>query len=529
VPPDVFANRSQTWRAALVLAASSTRIDLARLGKAAYGAVKARKNTFNDRGETTMTTFGTGARAWLAAVSLLALGAAACSKTEAPAPAAEAAAPAKPSDNQAWPAAAVADPTKLGFTADGLAALDARMAKSVADQDVAGMVTILVKDGDVAQFKAYGLQGGDKPMTQDSLFRIYSMSKPITGVAMMQLYEQGKWTLDDPITKFAPELAGLKVLTYDKAGKVVIGKDGKPVLVNPTKPATMRQLMSHTAGFAYGLCCEDPANKAFREQGVLASKNLDEMMTKIAGIPLLYDPGTRWSYSAAVDIQGYLVQKLSGQKFGDYLKANVLTPLGMNDTAFYVSEAQKPRFTDVYHWDKDAKKLAANQDRPDRPGFTDPNRLESGGGGLVSTTHDYARLCEMFLQKGELGGKRVLKPETVALMAQNQIGDLTVSLDGTRANGPAGVGFGLDFAVYGDQAVTGQPYGKGTFYWGGAAGTWFWIDPVNNLFFVGMIQSMGGARPDAMNFRNESAALVYAALPGSAPAPAAPAEPAKKP
>jgi len=467
-------------------------------------------------------TWRWGARVLLAAASFAVL--AACDAAKPAAPAAEVAA-AKPSDAQAWPAAAVADPATLGFTAEGLAALDARMAKSVADGDVAGMVTILGHKGDIAQFKAYGVQSGDPktgaPMTTDSLFRIYSMSKPITGVAMMQLYEQGKWQLDDPVTKYVPELANLKVLTW-KDGKPVAGKDGKPVLVDPSAPPTMRQLMSHTAGFAYGLSGDDSANTAFRDQEVLASKDLDEMMTKIEGIPLLYDPGTRWSYSVSVDIQGYIVQKLSGQKFGDYLKANIFTPLGMNDTAFYVSEAQKPRFTDVYHWDKDKGALVRNEDRPDRPGFTDPNRLESGGGGLVSSTHDYARLCQMFLNKGELGGNRVLKPETVALMSQNAIGDLGIYSDGTTANpGRPGQKFGLDFAIYVDPAAGENPYGKDTYYWGGAAGTWFWIDPVNDLFFIGMIQSMGGARPDAMNYRADSAKLVYEALAAAAaPAPA---------
>ena len=466
-----------------------------------------------------------GASALLAAASFAVL--AACSEKPA-APAAETAAAAKPSDDQAWPAAAVADPAKVGFTAEGLAALDARMAKSVADGDVAGMVTLLSHKGEVVQFKAYGVQSGDPktgaPMTTDSMFRIYSMSKPITGVAMMQLYEQGKWTLDDPVTKFVPELANLKVLTL-KDNKPVM-KGGKPVLADMKSPPTMRQLMSHTAGLGYGLCCTDPkgtnynpADEQFVKQGVLASKDLEEMITKIAGIPLIYDPGTRWSYSAAVDVQGLIVQRLSGQKFGDYLKANVFTPLGMNDTSFYVHEEQKARFTDVYHWDKDKGALVKNEDRPDRPGFTAPNRMESGGGGLVSTTHDYARLCQMFLNKGTLAGTQVLKPETVALMSQNAIGDLGIYSDGTTANpGRPGQKFGLDFAIYVDPAAGANPYGKDTYYWGGAAGTWFWIDPVNDLFFVGMIQSMGGARPEGMNFRGESATLVYSALAPAAPA-----------
>ena len=324
----------------------------------------------------------------------------------------------------AWPHAAVADPTTLGFTRAGLDALDARLKQSVADGDTAGMTYILMRHGQVANFKAIGQQTPDKPMALDSLFRIYSMSKPITGVAMMQLYEQGKWKLDDPITKHAPELANLKVLTWDSAGKVVTSADGAPVLATPKKPATMRQLMSHTAGFGYGLSGDDPANKAFRDQRVLASSDLDEMMKKIAGIPLMYEPGTKWVYSVAVDIQGYLVQKLSGQKFGDYLKAHVTGPIGMTDTAFYVSSDRKPRFAEVYHWDREQNRLVMNTPRTDRGGFEDPARLESGGGGLVGSTHDYARFCQMLLNKGEIGGRRILKAETVKLMAENHIGGL---------------------------------------------------------------------------------------------------------
>jgi CubicO group peptidase (beta-lactamase class C family) len=464
--------------------------------------------------------------AMLAAVSLLALNA--CNRaaeTETPAAAVEAAAT-TPAHDPAWPAAAVADPTQLGFTAEGLAALDARLAKSVADQDVKGMVALLARNGEVAMFNAYGNATDATPMAKDTIFRIYSMTKPVTGVAMMQLYEQGKWGLDDPISKHAPELAGLKVIQMGADGKPVMGADGKPVLKAPAREPTMRELMTHTAGFGYGLSGDDPVNNAFRETGVLTSANLDEMMTKIAGIPLLYEPGSRWYYSIAVDIQGYLVQKLSGQKLGEYMKANIFTPLGMNDTAFYVSEDRVGRFADVYSWNKDQAKLVANPERPDRPRFTDASRLESGGGGLTSTTHDYARFCQMMLNKGELAGNRILKPETVELMTQNHIGELRLYSDGTNANpGLQGVGFGMDYAVYDDPSVTGLPYGKGTHYWGGAAGTWFWIDPVNDLFFIGMIQSMGGRREGAMDFRGESAKLVYEALAANAPAAPAPAAP----
>ena len=468
--------------------------------------------------------FRLGSRLLMAAASLAVLSA--CSP-EAAKPAEPAAVAAKPSDAQAWPAAAVADPTTLGFTTEGLAALDARLQKSVADGDVAGMVYILGKGGDIAAFNAFGIQSGDPktgtPMTKDSLFRIYSMTKPITGVAMMQLYEKGLWQMDDPVSKHVPELAGLKVLSW-KDGKVEM-KGGKPVLVAASAEPTMRQLMSHTAGFAYGLAGDDPANNAFRDTAVLASANLEEMIAKIKDIPLIYDPGSRWYYSVAVDIQGYIVQKLSGQKLGEYMKANIFTPLGMNDTAFYVAEANVPRFADVYRWDKDAKTLIKNEERPDRPRFTDANRMESGGGGLVGSTHDYARFAQMMLNKGSLAGNTVLKPETVAMMSENHIGELGIYSDGTTANpGRPGQKFGLDFAVYVDPAAGNNPFGAGTYYWGGAAGTWFWIDPANDLFFVGMIQSMGGARPEGMNFREESAKLVYEALKPTAAATSVPAQ-----
>jgi CubicO group peptidase (beta-lactamase class C family) len=323
---------------------------------------------------------------------------------------------------------------------------------------------------------------------------------------MMQLYERGKWKLDDPVTKHLPELAGLKLYKG-------LDDKGAPILGSPSRPPTMREIMSHTAGFGYGLSGDDVVNTAFRDQTVLASANLGEMMQKISGIPLLYEPGERWYYSASVDIQGYIVEKMSGMTLGDYMQKNIFAPLGMKDTAFYVSADRVSRFADVYRWEKDLGKLVVNAERPDRPRFTDPNRMQSGGGGLVSTTHDYARFCQMMLNRGELAGKRVLKPETIDLMTQNHIGDLRLYSDGTNANpGLPGVGFGLDYAVYTDPAAAKAPYGKGTYYWGGAAGTWFWIDPVNDLFFVGMIQRMGGARPDSMNFRDQSANLVYAAL-----------------
>src|SRR5262249_46541731 len=217
--------------------------------------------------EETVKTVKSASRLWLAVVSAFLIAAYAHMQPFARAVAGVVAKPiaaAAPAADVTWPRQAVADPAAIGFTRTGLEALAARMKQSVADGDTAGMTYILLRHGQVADFKSVGRQTPDKPMALDSLFRIYSMTKPITAVALMQLYERGKWQLDDPITKYLPELANLRELTWDADGKVVMGADGMPVLTKPRKPATMRQLMSHTAGFGYGLTDGDPVNKAFR-------------------------------------------------------------------------------------------------------------------------------------------------------------------------------------------------------------------------------------------------------------------------
>lgn len=424
-----------------------------------------------------------------------------------------AAAPVAAAWDAAWPEAVTGDPEALGFTKSGLEALDRRLRQAVADGDTSGVTYLVLRHGHVAAFSSIGERAPGQPMTRDTLFRIYSMSKPITGVALMQLYEQGKWKLDDPITKYVPEFKSLQAVTWGADAKVIVGADGNPVLTAVKKPATMRQLMSHTAGFGYGLSDGDPVNRAFRQKGVLSASTLIEMTKRVGEIPLLYQPGEKWFYSVAVDLQGYIVEKLSGQRFGDYLKARVTGPLKMTDTAFYVTPETKGRFAETYRWDKARNALVMNEPRPARGGYEDPNRLESGGGGLVSSTHDYARFMQMLLNRGELGGARILKPDTVDLMARNHIGNLTVGLDGTSSRaGADNVRFGLDFAIHTAPERAGVPFGKGTYYWGGLAGTWFWVDPVNDLAFVGMIQNLGGNRPGGMDFRDGSARLVYAAL-----------------
>lgn len=406
-----------------------------------------------------------------------------------------------------WPSQEVGA-TAAGFSEEGIAALDAAMHKIVADQDVAGMVWLLAKDGQVATFETAGLTSVDTntPMTKDSLFRIYSMTKPVTGVALMLLHEQGLWDFDDPVSKHVPELANLRIMTsYNEAGEME--------LVSPSRPPSMRELLNHSAGFGYGLSGNDPVNAKFRDSAVLASRDLDELIAKVADIPLLFEPGEQWSYSIAVDIQGYIVQKLSGMQFGEFLEQKIFQPLAMNDTRFYVRADDINRFAEVHNWDTERSRLVQRPHRTDRPSYLDPERLESGGGGLVSSTHDYARFLQMLVNEGELDDNRLLSPESIRIMRTNSLRD-ELNLRGTAtSDGQAGQGFGVDFAVIVDPEKAKSRNSPGTYYWSGAAGTWFWVDPVEDMFWIGMIQAQGQTRPGAGNMRQIAADLIYDSLP----------------
>ncbi|MDB5456204.1 MAG: beta-lactamase [Caulobacter sp.] len=409
---------------------------------------------------------------------------------------------------KAAPAAilAPADPASLGFSADRLARLDAHMKALVAQGHLPGATTLLIRHGKVAAFETYGRTGLDGPaMRKDTLFRIYSQTKPVTGVAMMMLFEEGRWKLDDPISKYLPELAKLQVYKGQNP-------DGSPITEPSPRPATMRELMSHSGGFAYGLVTDNPVDKAYRDSGVLGSKTPQAFIDTIAKLPLADPPGTRWRYSASVDIQGVIVERLSGQSLADFMQSRIFGPLKMTDTGFYVPAAKAGRLASLYVYDPKAQKLAPAD------GFmvidvSQPPTLASGGGGLVSTTGDYARFAQMILNGGELDGARILAPGTIKLMAANHLSDAIM----TRTDGPfsnqRGVGFGLDFAVVLDAAKAGTLQGEGTISWGGAAGTWFWIDPKNDLIFLGMIHILAKeGDPAIRQIDRDTATLVYQAL-----------------
>ena len=377
---------------------------------------------------------------------------------------------AQPASTKALP---TASPESVGISSQRLARLDAAMKKLVDDKQVAGLVTLVARHGKIVHFNAVGQLDTQKTdsIQKNSIFRIYSMTKPVTGVAMMMLYEEGKWQLNDPVSKYIPEFARMKV---------IVGKndDGTPKVEDARRSMTMRELMTHTAGLGYVLNPLSPVDKMIIDGNVLnAAAPLQTMIDGLAKIPLLAQPGTRWSYSIAVDVQGYLVEKLSGQSFADFTRTRIFEPLGMKDTAFYVPQEKLSRLAKVHMGAGASLKVDVN--RPD-PAVVPQGA--SGGGGLFSTAMDYARFCEMLLRGGQLRGVRLLAPRSVEMMRTNHVNPEPLKTM------PPGTGWGMDFQVVTDAAAAGEPVTNGTFSWWGIAGTWFWIDPTQDLFMVGMVQ-----------------------------------------
>ncbi len=405
---------------------------------------------------------------------------------------------------------APASPEAEGFDSTRLARLTAAMHGQVDGGQLVGVQTMLVRHGRVVSFDTYGKASlvTGAPLKPDAIFRLYSQTKPTIGVAMMILFEEGKWRLEDPVTKYVPEFANLKVFTG-------LDKDGNPILEDMKRTPTMRELVTHTAGFGYGLDNDNYVDQQFQAQHVLASNGLADMIAKIATIPLRYQPGTRWSYSAGVDIQGYIIEKLSGMRLADFMRKNIYDPLGMKDTGFYVPAGKAPRLAAANAVVNGKMIEITPAMTPLLQDFTKAPPMDSGGGGSLGTAADYARFCQMILNHGELNGARILSPASVALLESDQV-ETTVEPYDAMGRAPIGtdtLGFGVDFAVVKDPAKLGSLTGKGTIFWGGAAGTWFWIDPANDMFFLGMIQKFD--RDDRVgndNLATLSQTLVYQAL-----------------
>ena len=388
----------------------------------------------------------------------------------------------------ATPTLPLGDPRAAGFDPARLKALSDDLQALVDKGQLAGVTTLAARKGKVIHYETRGLADVETgaPARPDTIWRIASMTKPVVGVAMMQLWEKGLWKLDDPVARHIPEFAGLKVKAADGS------------LVPQASPMTLAQLMSHTAGF--------DVSAGYAQAG-LRSGDLKEMIRRLAALPLAAQPGTDWRYGPSVDIQGHVVETLSGQRLDAYLAQHVFGPLKMLDTGFHVPAEKAPRVARIHTY-KEGRIVAG----PPQVIPVTPPVFLSGGGGLLSTAGDYFRFAQALLDGGVLDGARVLKPETVRLMRRSVLAPgLTVDLYGPSQ---AGVGFGLDFAVIEDPAAAATPHGKDTFYWGGAFGTWFWIDPTNDVVFVGMIQNLNGSIPGAgtPNLREITPRRLYAAL-----------------
>jgi CubicO group peptidase (beta-lactamase class C family) len=392
-----------------------------------------------------------------------------------------------------------AAPEAVGMSSERLERLTAAMQGLVDDGLLAGVVTLVARHGKVVHFESVGYRDleSNAPMTNDAIFRIYSMSKPITGVALMTLYEEGRFKLSDPVEKYIPQLKNLQVAN---------GTDGNGELltVEADHPMTIRELMSHTGGLTYGIFSQSEVDTLYVDADMLdTGSTLEEMIEKLAAIPLRQQPGSMWHYSVSVDVQGYLVEVLSGMPFDRFLEERLFDPLQMDDTGFYVPAENVGRFAQIYGYDDNGKLVADEMFGAEPDWFSDP-AFKSGGGGLVGTAMDYMKFSQMLLNGGELNGQRILAPLTVELMHRNQLpGDLPDNIMGAP-----GTVFGLDFAVITDP-VEAESYSAGAFYWGGAAGTWFWIDPVEDLVFVGMIQQWGSLRPDVQSLARR---LTYQAI-----------------
>jgi len=395
-------------------------------------------------------------------------------------------------------ALALVAPELVGMDSSRLNRVTQAMQGFVDEGKLAGVVTMAARDNKIVHFESVGYRDleAQAPMTNDTLFRIYSMTKPVTGVALMILYEEGKFRLADPVEKYLPEFENLQVFAgTDDSGNIITEPQNHKM--------TIRELMSHTGGLSYGIFAQSPVDTKYVEAELLNNAfTLEEFTRRLGEIPLKHQPGSRWEYSVSVDVQGYLVEKLAGQPFGDFLQERIFDPLEMTDTDFYVPEEKVSRFAQVYGYNR-AGELEPGEGFPGANFLEDPN-FQSGGGGLVSSTMDYMRFSQMLLNGGELDGIRILAPLTIDLMHRDQT---PRGMTGAMSS-ETGTVFGLDFAIIEDP-VEAESYSKGEYYWGGAAGTWFWIDPVENLVFVGMIQQFGQGIPDV---RSTSRRLVYQSI-----------------
>jgi len=338
---------------------------------------------------------------------------------------------------------------------------------------LAGIAVLVEQDGKLLHRSQHGYQdiAAEVPLAEDTLYKIFSLTKPVTSVAMLMLQEQGKLSLDDPLAKYLPEFADLKVAVAD-------GPDGIPQTAAPTHAPTLRELMNQTAGFSYGVFSQSQVDTLYLKADLFnTEQTLEEMVGKLAKLPLLNQPGTAWNYSLSVDIQARVVEVVSGQPYEQFLAENIFKPLGMKDTGYHVNAEQAPRLAVSY---KPGDNGLEPQDNT--PYLTKP-KLTQGGSGLISSMDDYLRFARMLLNGGELDGVRIISAESIKEMARDQ---LSSEVDGP--NWAPGNRFGLNVAVVEDSAKAGH-LPVGTYWWWGIQGPWMWVDPSNNRIVLGMMQN----------------------------------------
>lgn len=409
------------------------------------------------------------------------------------------------------------DPESVGLSAERLDRITQAMEADFEAGRLSGAIAMVARKGKVAYLESRGMadREAQTPMTNDTIFRIYSMSKPITSTCLMILHEEGRFLLGEPVSKYLPELGGLRVAVSeseadDSEGRSEVEEDGDPIpggngpgdikTVAAVRDFTIQDLMRHTAGLTYGFFGNTEVDQAYRRAGILfLDKDLEQMVGKLGKIPLLYQPGTRWHYSVAADVQGRLIEVLSGMTFAEFLQERLCEPLGMPDTGFYVPEAKLHRLAQLYAPAEDGGIEPA--DPSASRNYVSPPTFFGGGGGMVSTTADYLRFCQMHLNGGQLDGVRILSRKTVELMTTNHLGDIPMG------QGSA-TGFGLGFAVALDQGPIGMLGSVGTYNWGGAAGTRFWVDPREELIGIYMVQIV----PHPYSFGSVFKNLAYQAI-----------------
>jgi CubicO group peptidase (beta-lactamase class C family) len=410
-------------------------------------------------------------------------------------------------------------PETVGMSSARLARLDEVMKRRYVDGGyLPGMLTHVYRKGHLVHTGMCGRIDieRDKPMREDAIFRIYSMSKPITAVALMMLVEEGLIGLDDAVHSHIPAWKNLGVYA---SGMPSLLMDAPPSFLTTQilRPMKVIDLATHTSGLTYGFMMRTAVDAAYRQAKVTDRESpggLQGMIDQLAQIPLDFSPGTAWNYSVSIDVLGYLVEKLSGLSFGEFLRTRLFDPLGMNDTAFYVPSDKIERFTSCYQPETKGRGLKL-QDDARASTYAKPPKLESGGGGLVSTARDYLRFCRMMLNGGTLDGVQILSPKTVALFSLNYLPEgreiADMALPGMFSeSGYAGVGFSIGCGVNVDVAKTRLPGSLGEYFWGGAAATAFWIDPIEELAVVFMTQVIGSEA--RLTLRRDLRTLVYSAM-----------------